>query len=291
MTAAPTVLVAADLDRTLIYSAAALALPPGADAAAPRLVCVELYDGLPLSFVTGTAAALLSELLELGALVPVTTRTVEQLGRVRLPGPPPRYAVCANGGHLLVDGEPDLGWAEQVSERLSETAEPLDVVRRRLAAVDEQPWVLKRREADGLFTYLVVDLAALPTGFVAELADWCRPRGWVVSLQGRKLYAVPATLTKSAAVAEVRARTGAIRVVSAGDSLLDADLLLCADEAVRPGHGELAAQGWTAPSLTVLEGRGVLAGEAVARWLHGRALVAGPTGVLVGAARQERLPG
>lgn len=41
------VLVASDLDRTLIYSAPALDLT-GPDAQAPRLLCVEVYESRPL---------------------------------------------------------------------------------------------------------------------------------------------------------------------------------------------------------------------------------------------------
>ena len=44
-------LVVSDLDRTLIYSAAALGLT-GPDEQAPRLLCVEVYAVRPLSFVT-----------------------------------------------------------------------------------------------------------------------------------------------------------------------------------------------------------------------------------------------
>jgi hypothetical protein len=48
-------LVASDLDRTLIYSAAALALTMP-DARAPRLLCVEVHESRPLSYMTETAA-------------------------------------------------------------------------------------------------------------------------------------------------------------------------------------------------------------------------------------------
>ncbi len=40
-----------------------------------------------------------------------------------------------------------------------------------------------------------------------ELAVWAEARGWTVSLQGRKIYAVPKPLTKSAAMREVARRT------------------------------------------------------------------------------------
>ena len=101
-------IVCADLDRTLIYSANALDL--GSET--PRLLCVEIYKGAPLSFMTETAAELLRSLT--AHVVPTTTRTLEQLARVRLPGPPSRYAIASNGGHLLVDGVPDPAWSTRV---------------------------------------------------------------------------------------------------------------------------------------------------------------------------------
>src|SRR5947208_5976810 len=97
-----TVLVASDLDRTLIYSRKARSL--GVDAA--DAVCVEVHDEKESSFVTAAAAAGLAALADEAVLVPVTTRIVEQYRRVRLPGREPAYAIAANGGVLLVDGRP-----------------------------------------------------------------------------------------------------------------------------------------------------------------------------------------
>ncbi|MGW1229756.1 HAD family hydrolase [Streptomyces sp. NPDC002530] len=263
--AAPT-LVASDLDRTLIYSAAALQLPmPDPDA--PRLLCVETYGGKPLSYVTERAAGLLTELSSDPAtvFVPTTTRTREQYGRIRLPGPPARYAICANGGHLLVDGVPDRDWQRRVAALLAEECAPLTEIRAHLIAAADPAWLLKERVAEDLFAYLVVDREALPADWTKELAAWAGPRGWTVSLQGRKVYVVPRPLTKSAAMREVARRTGAALTLAAGDSLLDADLLLAADRAWRPGHGELADAGWSAPHVEATAERGVAAGEEILR--------------------------
>ncbi|MFE0761487.1 HAD family hydrolase [Streptomyces smyrnaeus] len=256
-------LVASDLDRTLIYSAAALELTMP-DPEAPRLLCVEMYEHRPLSYLTEQAAGLLAALCERAVFVPATTRTPEQYRRIRLPGPPHRYAVCANGGHLLVDGESDPEWRERVRERLTGCA-PLAQVRDHMLGRARPEWLLKERVADGLFAYLVVERALLPDTWVKELAAWAGPQGWSVSLQGRKIYAVPHPLTKSAAVAEVARRAGTERIFAAGDSLLDADLLRAADVAWRPAHGELADSGWQLPHLRVLPERGVLAGETILR--------------------------
>jgi hypothetical protein len=254
-----------DLDRTLIYSANALDLQvPDADA--PRLLCVEVYQGVPLSFMTEESAAELEKLAAVATIVPTTTRTPAQLARVHLPGPAPRYAIASNGAHLLVDGLPDPTWTAAVRERLAGCA-PLADVQARFAAT-AGPFVLKLRIAGAEFAYAVVDRERLPEGWVADLAAWCAPRGWRVSLQGRKVYAVPAPLTKSAAAREVLRRTGSSTLLAAGDSLLDADLLETADAAIRPAHGELADTGWIRPHVAVTAARGGWAGAEILAWLR-----------------------
>ena len=171
------VLVASDLDRTLIYSAAAAGTPPPAD-----LVTVELYEGRAISFLTATAAALLVELSARVPVVPVTTRTPAQLARVRLPGTLSSYAVAANGGVLLVDGEPDAGWTAQVAVAVGAVA-PLAEAVAVLTAATDPAWSTEPRIAADLFVYTVLDRAALPAGVVPELLAWAGPAGWGVSLQ------------------------------------------------------------------------------------------------------------
>ena len=260
------VVVASDLDRTLIYSAAALALTMP-DARAPRLLCVEVHESKPLSYMTETAAQLLTDLGDEALFVPTTTRTRKQYQRINLPGPPPAYAICANGGHLLVDGVSDEDWHARVQARLAEECAPLAELQEHLLRTADPVWVRKHRIAEDLFAYLVVERELLPEEWVKELGEWAENRGWTVSLQGRKIYAVPKPLTKSAAMYEVARRSGAALTLAAGDSLLDADLLLAADQSWRPGHGELAEADWTAPALRALPERGVLAGERILREL------------------------
>ncbi|MFR9726746.1 HAD family hydrolase [Streptomyces sp. MS19] len=259
-------MIASDLDRTLIYSPAALALPmPDADA--PRLLSVEVHQGRPQSFMTETAGDLFAALTEdpRAVLVPTTTRTRKQYLRINFPGRAPQYAICANGGHLLINGVTDYDWHVSVRRALAADCATQAEVADHLRTTADPAWLLKDRDAEGLFRYLVVERALLPDAWVKDLTDWAEPRGWTVSLQGRKLYAVPAPLTKSAAVAEVARRTGGGTVLAAGDSLLDGDLLRAADHGWRPGHGELAADGWTAPHVTALRSHGVLSGEEILR--------------------------
>ncbi|MFF3684476.1 HAD family hydrolase [Streptomyces sp. NPDC002187] len=259
-----TVLIASDLDRTLIYSNAALALTMP-DAVAPRLLCVEVHEHKPLSYMTERAAALLSRVSEDAVFVPTTTRTRKQYQRISLPGAPSRFAICANGGHLLVDGVSDQDWRDQVAARLAQECAPLEEICAHLSATADPAWLRKERVAEDLFAYLVVERQLLPEGWVTQLTAWAEERGWTVSLQGRKIYAVPKPLTKSAAVREVARRVGAEHILTAGDSLLDADLLLAAHRGWRPGHGELAEADWHAPHIEALPQQGVAAGEEILR--------------------------
>jgi hydroxymethylpyrimidine pyrophosphatase-like HAD family hydrolase len=259
--------VFSDLDRTLIYSVSAR----GADVTAP-LRCVEEYEGRPLSFLTERAAAALEAAT--APVVPVTTRTVQQYRRVRLPGKRPPWAVCTNGGRVLVDGEEHVGWTREVTGRLASAgaahAEMLAVLREQAAAAGEKA-VLRVHEAEGVFGYAIVDRARLSASWLEDLSGRAAERAWRVSVQGRKLYCVPAALTKSAAATWIALQIGADRWVAAGDSLLDRDLLEAADAAVMPVHGELAQSGWTARHVAVAPGDGVAAGEWIVDWLLGQA--------------------
>jgi hypothetical protein len=217
---------------------------------------------------------LIEALSRTATLVPVTTRTIEQLRRVRLTGSRPAYAVAANGGRILVDGRPDPSWTATVTARLSSACISLPEMWQRLDRLGDPAWMPRRHQADDLFCYAIVDRATLPPTLIAELAEWCSTRGWLVSVQGRKLYCVPRPLTKWAAVAELRRRLDLDLVIAAGDSSLDRELLAAADAGIRPAHGELHEQGWHRERVAVTDAAGIRAGEEIAACLLGWTLTA-----------------
>ncbi len=262
-------LVAVDLDQTVVYSERAAGL------AGPSIT-VEQLDGRRLSSMTTGAHRAYAVLTARHRLVPVTTRTREQLGRITLPAPA-EHAVCANGGILLHHGEPDLGWARWVAEICGESA-PLPEVETRLRAVEDQDWVRLVRTAEELFVYLVADAReGIPDDWLTDLRDELGGQGWGVSVQGRKVYAVPHALSKAAAVARLQEQLGDDVLLAAGDSLLDQPLLELAARsggAIRPAHGELHDLGWTGAHLTqvhVTQADGARAGEELLLWLTARA--------------------
>lgn len=279
------VMLASDLDRTLIYSANSMALS-GPDHLAPRMVVAEVYDAAPLSFMTRAAEELLEGIVERSVFVPVTTRTLAQFSRVRLPGFGSGYAVTTNGAVLLHNGAPDADWSRHIQRSLSGCA-PLAEVVAHLTGSAAVPAVLRVRTAQDFFVYSIVDRPALPEAYLEELRNWCQARGWAMSLQGRKLYCVPVPISKEAAIAEVRRRSGAGLLLAAGDSKLDAGILELADLAIRPAHGELDAEAFTRANLTVTSASGIMAGEEILRFAAGIVEHAGagvPLAELLGAA-------
>lgn len=262
--------IATDLDRTMIYSRGA-AGPSFPDA---ELVCVEYYDGGPLSYMSRRAVAGLRDLAQRVAVVPTTTRTIEQFQRIDLPGAPWRYAITSNGGNILCDGVPDRAWRASIDAATRSGGAELTEVTARLQTLIGD-WVAKFRIADDLFCYLVVHPDAVPPGFLQEWGEWCADRGWGVSQQGRKIYMMPAAVCKSFAIAEVRSRLlaqGQIDseaiTLAAGDGGLDAEMLRYADRGVRPRHGELELLGWSHDTVTVTPSSGITATEEILGWFN-----------------------
>ena len=253
-------LFASDLDRTLIYSPAALWLGDTED---PELQTIPVLfkEGLLASSMTATAARLLAGLPETVRFVPTTARGMDSYRRITMPGAPYEYAITSTGGNILRHGEQDRDWAATIRRALTDTA-PVDIVHGFLSDA-AFTWILGLGITDGLFLHSRIERAAMPADWLLELEARCLAWGWQVSVQGRKLYCTPSPVDKRLAVDEVRRRTGCSGVIAAGDSLLDKGMLEAADSAYRPAHGELAEQGWLAPHLTVTTARGIRAGEEI----------------------------
>jgi hydroxymethylpyrimidine pyrophosphatase-like HAD family hydrolase len=255
-----TVLLALDLDQTLIFSARS-----AGDVATTPTIWVEEYDGAPISLMTTAAYDLLARLGERHTVMPVTTRTPAQLGRVRLPGSP-ALAVCANGGVLLREGVRDPVWDATVATSLRD-ALPAAQVFQRLNEAAARPWVKSVRQVEELFVYLVAhERDVVPAEWVDDLRAWAEGGGWTVSVQGRKIYAVPLALNKGAAAARVASELD-LPLLAAGDSLLDRPLLQVAERAARPSHGELHAENFQLPTLYVSPLSGAASTEDVLRFL------------------------
>jgi phosphoserine phosphatase len=235
--AAGRALVAVDLDQTLIYSPAFLAR---AGEAAAELELLQVEDHAESGAVSYMAAAVrerLDALRGVATVVPVTTRTRAQFERIgRLGSIHFDPIVCANGGIMLVAGEPDEDWAAAVMADRLEHGWTIDEAGRYLdeLGLGSKP----ARLADGLFWYVtVVDVEPAAAG-LEQIRAQAVSHGWEACLSGRKLYLVPETLTKAHAVKRLAARLGAPVVVAVGDSVLDLPMLRDADLSIAPAHAD-----------------------------------------------------
>jgi hypothetical protein len=255
--------VATDLDGTVLFSGRAMSrLAPTLD----ELLPVDVDGEKTYAYMTATAAPRWQRLARAGVVVPATTRSVAQYQRLRLPGPAPVAAVVCNGARLLIGGVSDQSWDRSVRTNLR-TGAGFDVVLRQAQRWHAERGFAALRTVEDLFVYLTVHhrLPWLDT-FVEEAQAWSQPRGWRTSLQGRKLYLLPAVLDKAAAVAEVAGRFGAARIVAGGDSLLDEQMLRAAHAAIRPAHGELHRAGFAVAHCRTTASAGAAAGDEILGW-------------------------
>lgn len=251
---------ATDLDRTMIYSWRSAGLKHDY----PVLTVAEFHKEKPLSYVTDFSYRMLDFLRDCLHFVPATTRSMAQFHRIMLPPiANSAYAVTSNGGKILVGGIEDSDWNAHIKEQLEAKSIHLDEVRSALKDTFRRPWIHNITFPDELFIVLHVDKDNTPKAYVDELTSWLSEQGWKTSLQGSKLYCIPAVLTKGAAVKEVCQRLHSSGLFSAGDSLLDKTLLRLADAAYRPAHGELEAVEFQQDNLTVTDNVGIMAGQEI----------------------------
>lgn len=251
-------LLAIDLDQTLIYSRRCAG--PVDDP-----VWVEHLDGEPLSLMTRRAQDLLAGVQAEHTVVPVTTRTPEQLARVTVAAT--ELALACNGGVLLRAGARDRDWDAWIADELSDCAPAHDAARH----FGDFAWARSWRQVEDLFVYAVAhDREAIPAAWLATTSAWAQEHGWRLSVQGRKAYAVPTALSKGVAARRLAAQLGAVLLAS-GDSLLDRDLLEAADWAIRPRHGELEALGYDRVPVTASSG--AVAAEEILEALSWQAAV------------------
>lgn len=249
---------ASDLDQTLIYS-----VRSKGEVGLESMVPVELYEGRHISYMTKPAQAKLLELAARMPFVPVTTRIPAQYDRIfgiREELRPP-YAIVSNGGTVLFEGSVDREWGEIVRSAAKDGCASQGEIAELFGRVASPDWVKSNDLCDDLFYSIVVDRDRLPVDELDGLRKEIARLGWSYSLQGRKIYLVPQHVSKGAAIQYVKEKLSANYIYAAGDSLLDESLLMAADYAIAPLHGELGRSYSEHPHIRFTSSRGALASE------------------------------
>lgn len=210
-----------DLDNTLIYS--------HRRPIAGSKVCVEIYRGREVSFLTEKSRELLRQIIRKVIFVPTTTRTEEQYRRIDLGIGIPEYALVCNGGVLLVNGIEEESWYQQSRELIVCSVEDLE--RARLCMEKDANRTLEVRNIRNLFLFTKSNR---PQESADRLRSVLSSGQTDVFCNGEKVYVVPKKLDKGTAVRRFRERIRADRVIAAGDSRFDVPMLREADEAILP---------------------------------------------------------
>lgn len=245
-----------DLDSTLIYSVRS------AQTDVSTLVPVERYKGNWIAYMTPRAVDLLDELVRVEGFVPTTTRTIEQFKRINF-SHKAKWAITSNGAVILKDGSEVRSWTRHVNARLPRNRHSAFKLLGDLA--DANGWM--NRVVRDTFFYMVT-----PSGLdeeqreaVHSLVRSLDSQEWVTSIQSRKIYLLPRNVDKAVAMQEVLSMSGGSTSIASGDSRLDLRMMLEADFALRPSHGELwLEEGATAQqSITATSHAGASAAEEI----------------------------
>lgn len=221
---------ASDLDQTLIYSKRWI--KDKVD-----ISCVEIYEDAPLSYMKIEAIKKLKIINKKNRFIPITTRTLKQYNRIDLPVEV-ETAVVANGGVIIENGKIDKVWQEIVTNRIKNSislGEFMDM----LEQLRDVSGVLKVREAQNLFAYIVVDESKFDQKEIQFLVEELDDLGWKYVDQGRKIYFLPKGISKGSALKYLKNKYEPKILIAAGDSKLDESMRESSDLFIIPGHSNV----------------------------------------------------
>ena len=228
-------LLACDIDNTLVYSR---------KHPHDGWPCVEWIHGKEQAYMSPKTYELLQEVTNQVLFVPVTSRSAEQYKRICWPKhSDPPLAITTHGAKLFVHGSEDEQWERNTKHLID-------------------PW---RCEMKRLETLLASDPAFIRCRLVddAYLFVYCAEKTDVheveeklhgmtrlsIQVGGKKIYLLPPGLHKGTAITRLRQYFPQYRIVAAGDSEMDLDMLNAADEALFPQKiaAQVSSSGWCCP--------------------------------------------
>ena len=169
---------ATDLDGTMIFSHRLLDNLENKSKAS--IHCVEIYNDKPITFMTDTAIKKLEFLISRIHVIPVTTRSVVQLQRVKL-FTKTEYAIADNGGVILHNGVIDTEWETHINTIL----EMYDL-QTALKVFNELPDLsLKPKIVDNCFVFTKSNNIELCKKILPYKID---TKKWQISFQNQSIY-------------------------------------------------------------------------------------------------------
>lgn len=211
-----------DLDNTLIYSYKK-------DIGNEKIL-VEQKEGKELSFMTQYAVKCLIRLQTKLPLIPLTTRSLLQYQRIAFPAEIcPHYALAANGGILLIDGEIDKEWFSNSKNLIEPAYEEMKKGKEILHKDSNVYYSIEY--IDNLFVFTK---SKNPEQTISELCKKLDLSIVSIHENGEKIYILPNMLHKGKAIERIKERFTGESIICAGDSIFDIPMLFAADSAYYP---------------------------------------------------------
>lgn len=206
---------ACDLDNTLIYSY---------KKRQDGFICIEMNKGREQGFMSEHTFENFAAMTEKVVFVPVTTRSVEQYRRIIFPnGYTPEYALVSNGATLIRNGKIDENW-ELVEKDIFCLKNIFDKYHK-----DKR--FINCRIVDDVYAFVYCAPDTNAENLTEELVKSTNLR---VERSGRKIYFFPENLSKGNAVGRLQKILCCDKILSAGDSSMDASMLNVADISLIP---------------------------------------------------------
>jgi hydroxymethylpyrimidine pyrophosphatase-like HAD family hydrolase len=226
---------ASDLDRTLIYSNKFL------DTYADDIEIIEEKDNIAISHMSQRTICLLSIINEKILFIPTTTRSLEQYKRITIFQNKilPKYTIVANGGIILKNNIVDNSWQQVIEKKMKSILSPQTFIERNKVFFNKNEIKLYKA-CDDLFVYAVFYNKLENNDLYADIEASAVASGYKVTPNGRKLYFIPSFMTKWEAVSHIMQLENEDCLIAAGDSILDAPMLVHSKHGFIPLHGDLS---------------------------------------------------
>lgn len=227
---------ATDLDRTLIFSERFVSENKSN---VDKTIVERRDNGDVISYMSNDVMEQLKEIDKNDSLtiVPVTTRSIKEYNRIKLPIVP-KYAILDTGGTILENGEPIKEYEEYIQKNTN-TIELLQ------CALDINEMLSINRDCKFIDNKYIFNKAMNTELFDKEVElivhsypslDFTR--------HGNKVYVIPKCFNKAIALRWLYHYIKADVIVASGDSELDLPMLAIANFATIPNHGVLVKEGY-----------------------------------------------
>lgn len=226
-----------DLDNTLIFGKRWTL-----NSNKNSIVGVEIKNESEIAYMTNKGYELLKELSQNIYFIPTTARTIEQYKRIHIfkKSIKVRYAIMTNGGNILIDGDIDKTWQQKMNKKIKNSINQ-DEGKKNVIKIIGIEKIKNLKTADNIYFYAVLK-QALSEDVINELKEYFNPREISVKNVGNKVYFIPFGIDKYKACAYLTDLIGENHYFSAGDSIMDENMLLNSELGFIPASGGLLDQ-------------------------------------------------